>query len=634
MAVNRQQVQFVYGIGDNLVQMPPNPIIADRDPGVHDIAQLGTLWVNRVSGTFFGLASVSAGVANWTSTPAAGATILASLQVTGAGGIVVDTGDIDVTLGDINVAAGNVDIAGNLAVAGTLTFTGDLDLSSGALIDLTSTLDAAPSILLHANGGVNESIELHSDQGTSVTSINIHSDVGGVTIASDFVSADALNLEASVGGIDWNSALQSNIDSAQAAADALRLIASNAAGGIDIDCGTGGIAIDSTGAFSIDGAAASNITTTGAGVDLTLSSVLGSVLVSSTEDAALAIRLHANGGTSETIQIRADQGTSVSSIDILSDVGGISLTAGLASADAINLAAAAGGVDIDGALQVNIASSQAAVADSIRIVASAADGGIDIDAGTGGIALDSTGALSLQAAAASDFSVSGAGVDLSLVSAAGRVIVNGEEAAANAITLVSAAGGIDVDAALQINIASSQNAADAVRIVASAGGIDIDAVGAAGEDIVITNTGGSVSLVATEAVADAIVLNASDAAGGIDLLTGGGEISISSAGNVTMVPGTDSAAGTAVTINARVGVATFTGLTTAAAATETLTITNSALGAGDGVFCTVSNRGTNDARMTLTRVNTQTAGSLVVQAINNGAAALNGDIVVTFWIIN
>jgi len=60
-------------------------------------------------------------------------------------------------------------------------------------------------------------------------------------------------------------------------------------------------------------------------------------------------------------------------------------------------------------------------------------------------------------------------------------------------------------------------------------GIAIDAVGAAGEDIVITNTGGSISLVATEAVVDAIVLNASVAGGGIDI-TSNEDIDISTTG--------------------------------------------------------------------------------------------------------
>src|SRR5690606_40990648 len=72
-----------------------------------------------------------------------------------------------------------------------------------------------------------------------------------------------------------------------------------------------------------------------------------------------------------------------------------------------------------------------------------------------------TCALPIYAAAASNFSVSGAGIDLTLASSAGRVVMNGEEAAADALRLLSAAGGLDADVALQMNLVSSQNAADA-----------------------------------------------------------------------------------------------------------------------------------------------------------------------------
>lgn len=683
MAIQRTAVQFVYGVGDNLLQLPPQPIIAQRAPTTRDLAQLGTLWVNPVTALVYILSSITANSANWVSSPAGGATVLASLQVTGLAGIVVDTGDVSITLGNLDVVAGDATIGGNLNVAGVATFTGDLDLSSAALIDLTSTLNAAPSISLTANGGVAEQIYIHSVQGTAVNAIAIDGDVGGITLVSGLASADAINLEATAGGVDIDGALQVNIASAQAAvANSVRIIASAADGGIDIDSGTGGITLDSTGAFSIDGAAASNVTVTGAGLDLALSSVGGSVLVSSTENAALAIRLHANGGINETIQLHADQGTGVGSINLLSDVGGITLTStGLASADAINLEAVAGGIDANAALQINIDSSQAAVADSIRIISSAADGGIDIDAGTGGITVDSTGAFSIDGAAASNVTVTGAGIDLTLSSAGGSILMESTEdaalairlhanggvsetiqlhsdlgtsvgsinllsdvggitltatglASADAINLEALAGGIDMDAALQINIASSQNAADAVRIIASAGGIDIDAVGAAGEDIVITNTGGSASIVATEAAADAIVLNASNAAGGIDLLTGGGEISISSAGNVTMVAVADTQASPSATsvINAHVGAATFTGFTTASAAAQVFTITNSLVSATSQIFVSAANEGANDAQMTVTRV-LRGAGTFDVTLTNNGAAALNGNVTIVFWVI-
>jgi hypothetical protein len=55
----------------------------------------------------------------------------------------------------------------------------------------------------------------------------------------------------------------------------------------------------------------------------------GTVNLTSSDDAASAIYLRANAGTSETIKIHADQGTGAASISAVSDVGGITLDAGL-----------------------------------------------------------------------------------------------------------------------------------------------------------------------------------------------------------------------------------------------------------------------------------------------------------------
>ena len=618
-----------YGLSSALPNLAPLPIVARRAPGTSDFAEIGSTWIDTTADAVYVITSIANGAAVWSTSPASGVGTFTS--------VVVNPGDLDVqgaastttiSSGTVNLdnAAGTTTIAGDLTIAGTTTINGDLDLTSAALIDLTSTLNAAPSISLTANGGTSEQILLNSVQGTASDSISLLSDAGGITLTSTVASADgvvvnannggfhvdadllvnitgrrnnaqAILLESTLGGIDvlasggaagedidiTATSSSVNIIGGEAAVlNAVRLQASAADGGIDIDCGTGGITIDSTGAFSIDGAAASNVTTTGAGVDLTLSSALGSVLVRSTEDAALAIRLHANGGTSETIQLHSDQGTGVGSINLLSDVGGITLTAtGLASADAINLEATAGGIDMDAALQINIASSQNA-ADAIRIISSA--GGIDVDA------------------------VGAAGEDINITNTGGSVVISATESAADSIVIQSTAGGIDI-------LASGA---------------------AAGEDIDITATGSSVNITATEATADAIVLNSSNAAGGIDLLTGGGEITISSSGNVTMAPGTDTQASptATATINARVFKATFTGFTTASSGTQAFTITNSTLGAGDAVILTVANRGSNDAQMTLRRVNTQTAGTIVVNTFNSGAAALNGDVVITGWILD
>ena len=140
-------------------------------------------------------------------------------------------------------------------------------------------------------------------------------------------------------------------------------------------------------------------------------------------------------------------------------------------------------------------------------------------------------------------------------------------------------------------------------------------------------------------------------AGNIDVAVGnvsiGGDLTVSGttilAGDVeitsnivSMIPATDTEASptAAVTIDQRVFKATFTGFATAAAASQAFTITNSEFVAGSGVFVTVSNAGSNDAKMTLTRVNVETTGTLIINTVNNGAAALNGDVVITGWIID
>lgn len=351
----------------------------------------------------------------------------------GTGGILIgnqaDCTTIDV--GDIApTASRTITVGGGTVVTASVTDTIDIG-PDGA----TTNADSIKTVNVNT-GGVTTGEVL-----TNIATGAITSGTHTVLIQSGNVTAGTVTTGISTGtgtktvGIgngDGNTTLNisaiTNINASVNANTALNTGTST--GTVTIgNAAAGAITADTAAGISLDGATASNFTVTGAGQDLTLASAGGSVLVSSTEDAALAIRLHANGGTSETIQLHADQGTGVDSIDLLSDVGGITFTStGLASDDAINLAAVAGGVDID--------------------------------------------------------------------------------------------------AAMQINIASSENTADAIVINSSAGGIDITAAGAAAEDIDITCTAGSLNISAGEAAADAIVIDASDAAGGITLTAGTGNVGI------------------------------------------------------------------------------------------------------------
>ena len=85
-------------------------------------------------------------------------------------------------------ALGSAVVGSSLTSVGTLssltvsgTGASSITSTSGA-VSLVSQSTSANGILLHANGGASESIKLHSDQGTSATSINLVSDAGGITL--------------------------------------------------------------------------------------------------------------------------------------------------------------------------------------------------------------------------------------------------------------------------------------------------------------------------------------------------------------------------------------------------------------------------------------------------------------------
>ena len=181
----------------------------------------------------------------------------------------------------------------------------------------------------------------------------------------------------------------------------------------------------------------------------------GNINLKSTVNEAAAIYIRENGGTSGGIKIHADLGEAVSdtaaSVQVTSDGGAITLNAGVANAAAV------------------------------RVYASNAAGGIDVDAGTGGIAVDTTGVLSIDSA--------GAASNISHTATAGGDFTIAMDGSADASLILSSAG----------------TAADALQITTTAGGIDILNGGAAGgEDIDITSTNASFNVTAGEDAVDSI----------------------------------------------------------------------------------------------------------------------------------
>lgn len=526
-----------------------------------------------------------------------------SLGVTGAG--------IDLTLSS---ASGRVVVNGEEAAADAvriLSAAGGLDTDVALQMSLVSSQNAADAIVINASAG---GIDITA-AGAAAEDIDITNTAGSIRLVAGENAADSIVLSSTIGGIDILAASASagedidiiatgssvNINSTENVSDSIVISSTNggidilalgAAAGEDIDITATGSSVrltsteNVTDAINIEATLGGiNILASGAaaGEDINITATGSSVNVNSTENAALAIYLHANGGTSETIQLHADQGTGVASINVLSDVGGITVrSTGLVSADAINLEAAAGGVDIDGALQVNIASSQAS-STAIRLVASDAAGGFDIDSGTGGIIADTTGSISLDSAAASNFTVTGAFA-------------------------------LDVGSTLgKVTLSSGQNAADSVVITSLIGGIDILAAGAAaGEDIDIIATGSSVNIQATESDVNAITINASGAAGGINMDAGTNGVIVDTTGAISL----DSAAASNFTVTGAFDLtlnstAGSINLTAGESAADSMVFTN------NGMDIVTSGAAGRDIDIT------NTGGSITITATENVTDALN-----------
>lgn len=203
-----------------------------------------------------------------------------------------------------------VDSNGGLAAFLGLTVTGAFTQTAGAVNVGMDNLGSAINI---GGGNVIKAIAIGGGAAAHTLTLG-----GAAAGAMTLDSAAGISIDAAtasnftVTGATQDLTLRStggsiNINATESIADAIIINASGAASSLNVDAGTNGITIDTTGGFSIDGATASNITVTGAGLDLTLSGVGGAVNVLSdqTENDAIMINASAaNGG----VQIHAGTG--------------------------------------------------------------------------------------------------------------------------------------------------------------------------------------------------------------------------------------------------------------------------------------------------------------------------------------
>lgn len=573
MSTNNKQVQYAYGVGDALLPMAPVPIKAQRAPTNSDLAQIGATWIDLSSSTAYTLTNITANQANWSTSPASGVGIFTSLTVN-PGNATITAGNLTVSAGDVDISAGNLTVGGDLTLGGSINLA-DLTVNSTQPILLETSDNSADAIDIIADGGASEEITIWSKQGTADDSILLRSDFGGVALFSSRGSGTGdISLTAANGGQIYLHGVLGDvlIESSGTTADAINLTSS------------GGIVASSSGDDI-------SVTATGYSINLEATESVSDAIVIQASGVAGGIILEA-GSSGIAIGNQAacpiiDLGDFVPTSSRLITVAGGTVTT--AVTDRVDIAVDGVSTNAGAVKQVDIASGNVLLGTStVNINSGTAASGtstVNISTGTGG----GTKA-----------------VNIGNVDGLTAITVHGS-------TVAQTAGStFDIDAAGALSLNSSAAAIN-VGNDAVAQAINIG-TGAAARTLTIGNVTG----------ATAVNVNA-----------GTGGFNVTSNGITTFDVVNDSAASptATVTIDANVGMATFTAFSTAAGASEQFTITNSLVSSASSILVSIANEGANDAQMTVTRIE-RGAGSFVVTATNNGAAALNGDVSITFFVLS
>lgn len=353
--------------------------------------------------------------------------------------------------------------------------------------------------------------------------------------------------------------------------------ATTAAGDIDSVTGNaGGAVLPVAGNVNLLGDT-TTITSTGAGATLTFG-LVASPVITGTLTVNNGLDVLAGGVASEgTTLINTGASAANTSIGTGANTGTVAIG---------NVGSTA--IDIIGPVFIN-----ESINDNTRINTGTSTGSVTIGNSA------NTGAISLNSAAASNFLVSGAGVDLTLQSVGGSVIVNASEAVADSIQLTTAAtGGITV------------NASSAALIVHRA--VNVDA--AAG-----VNAFTSTSL--TTGVAG-IFTSSAATVDAVQLVGGGLKVA-------PVVPGAGASPRAA---SGRFGVAAFTDVINAAA-TVALAITNTMSTGASHVMATVQ-CSTAGSACIIRDIDVSVAGTITCNVTNLGGSATAANVVITFWVMD
>jgi len=187
MAVNRIYQTVGYGLTDALTDVFQPPIVSTRNPTSADKAQLGTIWVNKSTSTFFVQTNVANNAATWVQPEnSGGAGVFSSVEVT-TGNLTVDTGNVTITQGTLHVVAGTTTLYGTTTIVD-----GNLTVSAGVIDAVAGDISALGGII--TGGTLSSAGDLGgtTSQTSFTNAINTTQGVGALTVLST-TGSDGIN---------------------------------------------------------------------------------------------------------------------------------------------------------------------------------------------------------------------------------------------------------------------------------------------------------------------------------------------------------------------------------------------------------------------------------------------------------
>lgn len=171
-----------------------------------------------------------------------------------------------------------------------------------------------------------------------------------------------------------------------------------------------------------------------------------------------------------------------------------------------------------------------------------------------------------------------------------------------------------------------------IDVTTTAVASNISHTGAAGVDLTVESTAGSLNLNGGEAAADAVHVQANNAAGGVTITAGTGGLTLAPVADVSQA--TDITTG--VTTNGRSGVITTQSATAAADSSHTFTVTNSHVTATSVILVSINNySGTIDTNgIPQVIVSNKGAGTYdIIVSNSHGANALSGTLEISYLVL-